>query len=76
MTLTLESVTSKLVDVVAFVDIEESVHDRLVTADSLATVRHVQQQLDNSFSTFTFTFQYFSSKLWDSLLWLVCVLFR
>ena len=76
MTLTLESVTSKLDDVVAFVDIEESVHDRLVTADSLATVRHVRQQLVNSFSTFTYAFQYFSSKLWDSLLWLVCVLFR
>ena len=42
VTLTLESVTSKLVDVVAFADIEESVHDRLVTADSLATVGHVQ----------------------------------
>ena len=47
----MEAANSKLVDVVVFadVDIEESVDDRLVTADSLATPSQVRQLLDNSF---------------------------
>ena len=51
MTLSVECAISKLVDVVAFADavIEESVNDRLVTADSLATASHVWQQLDHRF---------------------------
>ena len=41
----MEDANSKLVDVVAFADveIEESVDDRLVTADSLATPSQVRQ---------------------------------
>ena len=44
----------KLVDVVAFVDgnIEKSVGDRLVTADSLTTTSQVRYQLDNIRSFF------------------------
>ena len=63
MTLSVECANSKLVDVVAFADadIEESVDDRLVTADSLATACHVWQQLANSF-------QCLLSKLRNSLL--------
>ena len=51
MTLSVECANSKLVDVVAFADadIEESVDDRLVTADSLATACHVWQQFPMSF---------------------------
>ena len=51
VTLSVECANSKLVDVVAVADavIEESVDDRLVTADSLATASHVWQQLDHRF---------------------------
>ena len=46
MTLAVEDANSKLVDVVDFAvaDIEESVDDKLVRADSLATASHVRQQ--------------------------------
>ena len=51
----MEDANSKLVDVVVFadVDIEESVYDRLVTADSLAIIA-VIRFLNN----FTTTFQH------------------
>ena len=52
MTLAVEDVNPKLVDVAAFADAdsEERVdHCWLVTADSLATACHVRQQLDKSF---------------------------
>ena len=51
MTLALVHANSKPIDVVTFAhaDIEESVDDRLVKADNLATASHVRQQPDNSF---------------------------
>ena len=50
VTLAVEDSNSKPVDVVAFafVDIQESVEDRMVTADSLATASQVRQQHDSS----------------------------
>ena len=51
MTLAVEDVNPKLVDVAAFADAdsEERVDHWLVTADSLATACHVRQQLYKSF---------------------------
>ena len=62
---TVEDVDSKLVDVTSFADAdsEERVDNWLVTADSLGTACHVRQQLDKSFLTSTFSFQYFLSEL-------------
>ena len=50
MTLAVEDSNLKPVDVVAFafVDIQESVEDRMVTADSLATASQVRQQHGSS----------------------------
>ena len=50
-----EDAIPKLVDVVAFADVntEERIDDRFVTAASLAIASQNWQQLDNSFSTFT-----------------------
>ena len=51
MTLAVENINPKLVDVAASADAdsEEPVDHWLVTADSLATACHVRQQLDKSF---------------------------
>ena len=59
-----EDAIPKLVDVVAFADVntEERIDDRLVTAASLAIASQNRQQLDNSFSTFSCSFQYFFVK--------------
>ena len=57
MTLAVEDANTKLVDVVAFADVE--IDERTVTADSLAIAFQVRQELDNSFSIFTHSFQYF-----------------
>ena len=62
MTLAVEDSNSKLVNVVdvACVDIDESVEDRLLTADSIATARQVTatagQQLFNIFLQFPIFF--------------------
>ena len=60
MTLAVEDVNTKLVDVVAFADVDIDV--RTVTADSLAIAFQVRQKLDNSFSIFMHSFQYFFVK--------------
>ena len=60
MTLAVEDANTKLVDVVAFVGVD--IDDRMVTADSLAIAFQVRQELDNSFSIFTHSFQYFFVK--------------
>ena len=57
MTLAVEDANTKLVDVVAFADVD--IDDKTVTADSLAIAFQVRQELDNSFSIFTHSFQYF-----------------
>ena len=49
------------------VDIEESVENRLVTAGQ------AWQQLDNSASTFSYSFQYFLSKHRNTWFQLVCI---
>ena len=60
MTLAVEDANTKLVDVVAFADVD--IDDRMVTADSLAIAFQIRQELDNSFSIFTYSFQYFFVK--------------
>ena len=60
MTLAVEDANTKLVDVVAFADVD--IDERTVTADSLAIAFQVRQELDNSFSIFTYSFQYFFVK--------------
>ena len=57
MTLAVENANTKLLDVVAFADVD--IDDRMVTADSLAIAFQIRQELDNSFSIFTHSFQYF-----------------
>ena len=61
MTLAVEDANTKLLDLVTFADVD--IDDRMVTADSLAIAFQVRQELDNSFSIFTYSFQYFLSKL-------------
>ena len=72
-----EDAIPKLVDVVAFADVntEERIDDRLVTAASLATASQNRRQLDNSFSTFTQRVKYFLLKPRISLLQLLCISF-
>ena len=60
----------------AYVDIQGSVSDWLVTTDSLEIANQVRQQLHNSFWTSTSILQYFVSPLRIPLFWLVCISFR
>ena len=60
MTLAVKDANTKLLDLVAFADVD--IDDRMVTADSLAIAFQVRQELDNSFSIFTHSFQYFFVK--------------
>ena len=48
MTLAVEDANTKLADV--------DIDNRMVTADSLAIAFQVRQELDNSFSIFTYSF--------------------
>ena len=63
MTLAVENANSKLVDVVLFadVDIQDRVVDWLVTSGSLALANQVRQQLDDGFSSLSYSLHYFSS---------------
>ena len=68
VTLAVEDSNSKLFGVVAVaVDIGDNIEDRFVTAGQ------ARQHLDNSFSTFSYSFQYFLSKNRNTLLQLVCI---
>ena len=60
MTLAVENANSKLVDVFLFagVDIQDRVDDRLVTSGSLALANQVRQQLDDGFSSFSYSLHY------------------
>ena len=64
MTLAVEDANSKLLlwsfsPLLTFKTFEESVDEGPVIADSSAVASQVRQQLDNSLSTFTYSFQYF-----------------
>ena len=65
MTLAVENANSKLVDAVLFadVDIQDRVDDRLVTSGKLVLANQAQQQLDDGFSSFSYSLQYTKSHM-------------
>ena len=65
MTLAVENANSKLVDAVLFadVDIQDRVDDRLLTSGSLVLANQAQQQLDDGFSSFSYSLQYTKSHM-------------